>query len=338
MTEPGPARPARTGGAEIEAYAPDGIGEVTVGTDLAVLVVEATGSRPLRDGDVVVITSKAVSKAEGRVVEGTRDDAITAQTVRVVARKGPTSIVRTPHGLTMAAAGVDASNVAAGSLVLLPADPDGSACRLREALLDLTGANVAVLVTDTAGRAWREGQTDMCIGAAGLTVLEDFAGRIDAYGNELAVTAPAVADELAGLAELATGKLGGRPLTVVRGRADLVRTPGDHGPGARALVRPETGDLFGFGAREAVVVALSGGALPEGADARAGFGAPASLDELCGAVLRVTGQSPRTEGGVVVAPGLGPVAAGVLAFAHGWEVVPEDDESATGSRLRPRTP
>ena len=111
--------------------------------------------------------------------------------------------------------------------MLLPEDPDASARALRARLRELTGRNVGVVVTDTAGRAWREGQTDIAVGAAGLRVLEDFAGRSDAYGNELAVTAPAVADEIAGAAELAQGKLGGRPFAVVRGRADLVLPPGE---------------------------------------------------------------------------------------------------------------
>ena len=132
----------------------------------------------------------------------------------------------------MAAAGVDASNVAPGHVVLLPEDPDASARALREGIAARAGVNVGVLVTDTAGRTWREGQTDLAVGAAGLRVLDDHAGRADGYGNELEVTAPAVADELAGAAELAAGKLGRRPFTVIRGRGDLVLPPGDHGPGA----------------------------------------------------------------------------------------------------------
>ena len=158
----------------------------------------------------------------------------------------------------MAAAGVDASNVAAGHVVLLPEDPDASARAIRERVYDETGRNVAVLVTDTAGRAWRTGQTDLAIGVAGLEPLDDFAGRTDSYGNELAVTAPAVADELASLAELVTGKLGGRPVSVVRGLAERVLPAGEHGPGAVVLIRPREQDMFALGAREAVLAAVRG--------------------------------------------------------------------------------
>ncbi len=268
-----------------------GVGEVSPGDDLAALLADAwrgAGVVP-RDGDVVAVTSKVVSKAEGRVVDASggdepREDAITAETDRVVAVRGRTRIVRTRHGFVMAAAGVDASNVAAGSLVLLPLDPDASARRLREALGARWGVNVAVVVTDTAGRAWRAGQTDVALGAAGLVVLDDHGGRVDPYGNPLVVTAPAVADEVAGAAEVATGKLSRSPAALVRGLAGFVLEPGDHGPGAAALVRPEDEDLFGLGAREAVLVALS-----SGGPAR-GFGAPATPDELASALRRVLGE------------------------------------------------
>jgi coenzyme F420-0:L-glutamate ligase/coenzyme F420-1:gamma-L-glutamate ligase len=256
----------------------------------------------------------------------------------VVARRGPTTIVRTRHGLTMAAAGVDNSNVESGMLVLLPLDPDDSARRLRAAVADRTGVNVGVVVTDTAGRAWREGQTDIAVGAAGLTVLDDHAGRVDAHGNELAVTAPAVADEIAGLAELAAGKLGGRPFAVVRGRADLVLPTGEDGPGAAALVRAESGDLFGFGAREAVVRALRGSDTD-----RVGFGAPASPEELAEAVRLVTGADARRDGDDLVVPAPPDVRLAVLAYAHGWSLddpadhAPDTDRGV-GTRIRPATP
>ena len=240
---------------ELWAYAPDGVPEVRAGDDLVGLLLPLVD---LQDGDVVAVTSKVVAKAEGRVVAGDRAALLPGETARVVARRGGTTIVRTRHGLTLAAGGIDASNVAAGSVVLLPEDPDGSARAIRRGIAERTGRNVGVVVTDTAGRAWRQGQTDIAIGAAGLRVAEDYAGRVDAHGNELAVTAPAVADEIAGLAELAQGKLGGRPFAVVRGRADLVLPPGEDGPGAVALVRPEGADLFGYGAREAVVRAAAG--------------------------------------------------------------------------------
>ena len=304
----------------LEVLAPDGLPEVVDGDDLAGLVA---GSVDLRDGDVVAITSKVVAKAEGRVRRGDRDEAVASETVRVVARRGPVRIVRTAHGLTMAAAGVDASNVPRGSVVLLPADADDSARRVRSRLLALTGANVGVLVTDTAGRAWREGQTDIAVGAAGLVPMEDFAGRVDGHGNELAVTRPAVADELAGAAELALGKLTARPVAVLRGRADLVLPPGEHGPGARALVRPDTADLFGYGAREAVVRAVVG----DDAD-RAPFGAPATADDLAAALAQLPDRprlrcgDPAGHGGGVleVADAAAAALAAVLCFAHGWRV------------------
>ena len=189
-----------------------------------------------------------------------------------------------------------------------------------------------MIVTDTAGRAWREGQTDIAIGAAGLTVLEDYAGRLDAHGNELAVTAPAVADEIAGLAELAAGKLTGRPFVVVRGRGDLVLPPGEHGPGAGSLIRAEGGDLFGYGSREAVVRAVAGRVAdrPTVREHRPPAG------ELAEAITSATGLAAT-----VVAPDL--VTCGghrldaveTLAFAHGWEV--ETGESPGDLRLRPST-
>lgn len=316
----------------VSVAAPDGAPEVRPGDDLAALLLALV---ELADGDLVVVTSKVVSKAEGRLVAGDdRDAAIDDETVRVVARRGPTTIVRTRHGLTMAAAGVDNSNVEVGTLVLLPADPDASARRLRAAIADRTGLNVGVVVTDTAGRAWREGQTDIAIGAAGLTVLDDHAGRVDGHGNPLAVTAPAVADELAGLAELATGKLGGRPFAVVRGRADLLLPPDDDGPGAAALIRPEAGDLFGFGAREAVVRALLG----RDAD-RVGFGAPASADELAGAIHLVTGLDARRADSELVVPAPPDIRLALLAYAHGWSFDHDPDpDRATETRIRPRTP
>jgi coenzyme F420-0:L-glutamate ligase/coenzyme F420-1:gamma-L-glutamate ligase len=316
----------------VTVTAPDGAPEVQPGDDLAALLLPLVD---LADGDVVVVTSKVVSKAEGRVVPGTdRDAAIADEAVRVVARRGPTTIVRTRHGLTMAAAGVDNSNIEVGMLVLLPLDPDDSARRLRAAVAERTGLNVGVVVTDTAGRAWREGQTDIAIGAAGLTVLDDHAGRVDGHGNPLAVTAPAVADEIAGVAELAAGKLGGRPFAVVRGRSDLVLAPGDDGPGAAALVRPEAGDLFGFGAREAVVRALLGHA----AD-RVGFGSPSSADELADAIRLVTGQDARHDADSLVVATPPDVRLTLLAYAHGWALDHDPDcDDAAEVRIRPVTP
>lgn len=320
---------------EIRVWAPDGVGEVRAGDDLAALVLPLV---ELADGDVLVVTSKVVSKAEGRVVSGTtREEALAGETVRVVARRGPTTIVRTRHGLTMAAAGIDASNVEAGSVVLLPVDPDASARRLRADVLDRTGRNVGVVVTDTAGRAWREGQTDIAVGAAGVLVAETFAGRVDAHGNPLVVTAPAVADEIAGVAELASGKLGARPFAILRGRADLVLPAGEDGPGARALVRAEGADLFGYGAREAVVRAVLG----DPAD-QAPFGAPVPAEDLAAVLRLVPGTQVVLEDGVVDAVDVRsdrPDAVAALAFAHGWRV--EGPATSAGSavvaRLRPAT-
>ncbi len=293
----------------VQVHAPEGIGEVATGTDLGHLVVEHVPD--LFDGDVLVLTSKIVSKAEGRVVAGDRDEAIRAETVRLVARRGPTSIVENHLGLVMAAAGIDASNVEPGTLVLLPLDPDDSARRLRDDLQVRTGRNVAVLISDTAGRAWRHGQTDLAIGAAGIEPLVSFDGRTDSYGNPLAVTAPAVADEIAGIAEVVSGKLGGRPVTVVRGLGDLVLAPGEHGPGARSLVREVGTDMFGLGSREAVVAALSG-------RHRTAFGAPASVEDL-ELALTDCGFAPTrvAEALAVAVPADDPRLAALL-FAFGW--------------------
>jgi coenzyme F420-0:L-glutamate ligase/coenzyme F420-1:gamma-L-glutamate ligase len=305
------------GSDRLEVFAPDGIGEVTEGADLAALVAPY-----LSDGDVVVVTSKVVSKAEGRVRPGDREQAVLDETVRVVARRGPTRIVESRIGVVMAAAGVDASNVAPGSVVLLPEDPDASARRIRADLAARDGVNVAVVVSDTAGRAWRHGQTDLAIGLAGMLPLESFEGRVDGYGNPLAVTAPAVADEVAGIAEVVTGKLGNRPVTVVRGLADRVLPAGEHGPGARALVRETGTDMFGLGSREAVVAALSG------RDQRA-FGAPATADDLARALTDCGLRTTAGDAQVTVAAQPDDLRVAVLAFAHGWQVTGESGESAT---------
>jgi coenzyme F420-0:L-glutamate ligase/coenzyme F420-1:gamma-L-glutamate ligase len=305
----------------LEAWAVEGIGEITADTDLGALVAAVD----LVDGDVVLVTSKAVSKAEGRVRVGEREAAVTEETLRVVARRGATRIVENRLGLVMAAAGVDASNVAPGHVVLLPTDPDSSARALRERVYAGTGANVAVLVTDTAGRAWRTGQTELAIGVAGIQPLEDFAGSTDTYGNPLVVTSPAVADELASLAELVTGKLGGRPVSVVRGLAERVLPVGEHGPGARVLLRPRSQDMFALGAREAVVAAV-GGVQAEC------FGAPATTDEVleamrsCGLDAGVEGVSVQVRLPAELRDQVATVErVRLLAHAHGWR--PHSDTS-----------
>jgi coenzyme F420-0:L-glutamate ligase / coenzyme F420-1:gamma-L-glutamate ligase len=228
--------------------------EIEPGSDLAEMIAGATA---LRDGDVLVVTSKVVSKAEGRVVRTGRDAAIEAETVRVVARRGPTTIARTRHGLTLAAAGVDASNVPEGRVALLPLDPDASARRLRARLRQTTGRNVGVVVSDTAGRTWRLGQTDIAVGVAGLPPLVDLSGDVDAAGNVLSVTAPAVADEVASLGDLVKGKLSEVPAAVISGLGDLVLDPHDDGPGAAALLRADAEDMFALGSREAVLGAVT---------------------------------------------------------------------------------
>jgi coenzyme F420-0:L-glutamate ligase/coenzyme F420-1:gamma-L-glutamate ligase len=223
-----------------------GLPEVTPGADLARLIEAAAPD--LADGDILVVTSKIVSKAEGRLVQGDREQAIDAETVRLVARRGPARIVETRHGLVLAAAGVDNSNTPPGTVALLPADPDASARRLRKDLLGLLGVNVGVVITDTMGRPWRIGQTDAAIGAAGLAPVRDYRGQPDTFGNLLEVTLIAVADEIAAAADLVKGKLTGIPVAVVRGLAELVTA--DDGPGATALIRPASEDMFRFGSAE----------------------------------------------------------------------------------------
>ena len=307
-----------------------GLDEIRPGDDLGGLLSQQV---PLADGDILVVTSKVVSKAEGRVVSADRASALAGETDRVVARRGETLIVRTTHGLVMAAAGIDASNTEPGTVVLLPADPDGSARALRERIGADGGPNVAVVVSDTVGRAWRNGQTDIAIGAAGLEVILDHAGLPDGYGNVLEVTAPAVADEVAAAADLVKGKVGRAPAAVLRGLGHLVCPRGDHGSGAGALIRDESLDMFGLGAREAVLHAVQGDA----AGLR-GFGSPAPVRELtaalrqsCPAAKVHVAQDGRVDVRVAGANGnaaqraLGGDEARLVAvaFAMGWTPTPE---------------
>jgi coenzyme F420-0:L-glutamate ligase/coenzyme F420-1:gamma-L-glutamate ligase len=241
----------------ITIFAPAGIGEVMPGADLGAVIlaaIEADPRGPLQDGDVVVVTSKIISKAEGRVEQSSRRaELISSATRRTVARRGETHIVRTYGGLTVAAAGVDRSNVSAESILLLPRDADASAAELHQQLVAATGRRLGVVVSDTAGRPWRMGQTDQAIGICGVRALDNYAGRWDAYGNELQITAMAVADELAAAADLVKGKLRGRPVAVVRGLDQLV-TGTDSS--ARELLREEDKDMFSFGSQEAVLAAV----------------------------------------------------------------------------------
>jgi coenzyme F420-0:L-glutamate ligase / coenzyme F420-1:gamma-L-glutamate ligase len=240
----------------ITIFGPGGIGEVTADVDLATAILAATDAHPLgplRDGDIVVVTSKIISKAQGRIEPASRrTELITSETSRTVARRGETRIVRTHDGLTIAAAGIDTSNLSAESILLLPLDPDGSAAALRERLEIATNLRLGVIISDTAGRPWRIGQTDHAIGVSGVRVLEDYAGARDAYGNELQVTAIAVADELAAAADLVKGKLRGRPVAVIRGLGQLL-AQGEST--ARELLRDPDKDMFGFGSQEAVLAA-----------------------------------------------------------------------------------
>jgi coenzyme F420-0:L-glutamate ligase/coenzyme F420-1:gamma-L-glutamate ligase len=235
--------------AEITVRGVTGLPEVTAGADLGALIADAVGE--LRDGDIVVVTSKIVSKAEGRTVHQDREAAIDAETVRVVARRGEARIVETRHGLIMAAAGVDASNTPPGTVVLLPEDPDESARRLRKALRGRPGARIGVIITDTLGRAWRVGQTDSAIGAAGVRPVIDYRGTEDSFGNSLEVTLAAVADEVAAAGDLVKGKARGVPVAVVRGLAGLVTD--EDGPGASALIRNPAEDMFRYGGTEVVL-------------------------------------------------------------------------------------
>jgi coenzyme F420-0:L-glutamate ligase len=238
----------------VEILPVHGIPELRPGDDLAGLL--AAAAPWLRDGDVVVVTSKAVSKVEGRLVavpadpvgrEAARQAAVEAETVRVVAARGRTRIVQTRHGLVLAAAGVDASNVAAGELALLPVDPDASARRLRAALRAERGVDVAVVVSDTLGRPWRTGLVDAAIGVAGMPALVDLRGAVDSHGNRLEMTEVALADEVAAAADLGKGKLAGVPVAVVRGLS-----PVDDGRGSAPLLRPAGEDLFRLGTAEAM--------------------------------------------------------------------------------------
>lgn len=244
----------RSADAGYRVWAPAGLPEVRQGDDLAKLI--ATAGPGLVDGDVLLVTSKIVSKAEGRAVEAAdREAAIDAETVRVVARRGALRIVENRQGLVMAAAGVDASNTPAGTVLLLPENPDASAQAIREGLRDALGVDVGVVITDTFGRPWRTGLTDVAIGAAGVRVLDDLRGHTDAHGNPLSATVVATADELAAAGDLVKGKASGLPVAVVRGLAHLVTDAED--TGARAMVRDARDDMFRLGTSEAVREAVT---------------------------------------------------------------------------------
>ncbi|WP_030676043.1 coenzyme F420-0:L-glutamate ligase [Streptomyces rimosus] len=264
MSDPGAAPAYRV-------WALPGIPEVRDGDDLAKIIAAAAtadGLPGLADGDVLLVTSKIVSKAEGRIMEAAdREAAIDRETVRVVARRGTLRIVENRQGLVMAAAGVDASNTPAGTVLLLPEDPDASARAIRDGLLAALGVRVGVIVSDTFGRPWRSGLTDVAIGAAGVRVLDDLRGGVDAYGNPLSATVVATADELAAAGDLVKGKAAGLPVAVVRGLPHVVCDGGTGGTGgdaddtadagARELVRSAADDMFRLGTSEAVREAVT---------------------------------------------------------------------------------
>ncbi len=238
-----------------------GIPEVMEGDDLAELIMKSVreGGVSLRDGDVVVVKHKVVSKAEGRVVKldtvvpgrearslAAREgkdprlvELMLAESVRVVRAGHGVIITQTKHGFVCANSGIDQSNVGKGFVALLPVDPDRSARRIRVSLERRSGTRLAVVVTDTFGRPWRLGQTDVAIGCSGVAPLVPYAGKRDRFGYELRVTEPSVVDEIAGAAELAIGKLKGIPAAVVRG-AEYLRSEA----GVKSMVMPPDRDLF----------------------------------------------------------------------------------------------
>jgi coenzyme F420-0:L-glutamate ligase/coenzyme F420-1:gamma-L-glutamate ligase len=240
--------------ARLEILPVTGLGEIGLGA--AVLADALAQAAPwLADGDVLVVTSKIVSKAEGRLVptptdpvgrEAARQAAITAETVREVATRGRTRIVQDTRGLVLASAGVDTSNVDPDTLALLPVEPNESARALRAGIGERLGVDIAVVVTDTMGRPWRNGLVDVAIGSAGLPPTRDHRGEVDPYGNALELTEVAEIDELAAAADLVKGKLTGVPAAVVRGLSFV-----DDGRDARVLVRNAAEDLFALGTREA---------------------------------------------------------------------------------------
>ncbi|SBT52133.1 coenzyme F420-0:L-glutamate ligase [Micromonospora auratinigra] len=309
-----------------------GIGDVTEGDDLAALI--AAAAPWLRDGDVLVVTSKIVSKAEGRLVDvpadgperlAARDAALDRETARVVATRGATRIVQTHHGFVMASAGIDASNVDKTRLVLLPEDPDASARALRAALREQHRLDVAVIISDTMGRPWRNGLTDVALGVAGMPAIRDHRGEIDPYGNELQLTQLAVVDELAGAGELIKGKCDQVPVAVVRGYPGVAGAP--DGEGARTLVRDAELDLFSLGTAEARAAGfrdaatLADGTGPAPAD-------PMAVDRALAAVAEVV-----TPGTVFTHVTDEEVRAGLVASVDGWP------ERATGLVLgSPPTP
>jgi len=223
----------------VEITGVEGIGEIAPGTDIAALIADASRDRPLMDGDVVVVTHKIVSKSEGQLIDlrtitpsalavkiaeqfgkdARQVDVVLRESARIVRMERGIIICETRHGLICANAGVDASNVAKETVCLLPREPDASAARIRAGLRERTGADVAVIISDSFGRPWRNGIINIAIGVAGMLPLADYRGQTDPAGYDLRVTVMAVADELAGAAELVMGKIDMVPVAVIRGFA-----------------------------------------------------------------------------------------------------------------------
>lgn len=243
----------------VEIWGIGGMGEVMPGTDVAALIADAAQARPLADGDVVVVTHKIVSKSEGQLVDlrtvtpsalaariaeqfgkdARQVEVVLRESVRIVRMERGIIISETRHGLICANAAVDASNVAGETVCLLPRDPDASAARIRAGLRERTGADVAVVISDSFGRPWRNGIVNFAIGVAGMQPLTDYRGQTDPFGNDLRVTVIAVADELACASELVMGKVENVPVAVIRGY------PYDHADGTgHDLIMDPAKDLF----------------------------------------------------------------------------------------------
>ena len=232
----------------LSVIAVEGIGEISPGDELAVRIADAADAQgaPLEAGDCIVVTQKVVSKAEGRLVELDSDDLdarrrlVESESVRIVRRRGDLIISETRHGFVCANAGVDLSNVEDGYAALLPVDADRSAKHIRDALRARRGVDVAIIISDTFGRPWRMGLTDVAIGVSGIAAVVDLRDTPDALGNVLRVTEVAIADEIAAAAELVMGKSHGVPAAIVRGLdAEWMREGS-----VRELVRPAHEDLF----------------------------------------------------------------------------------------------
>ncbi|WP_390623368.1 coenzyme F420-0:L-glutamate ligase [Subtercola endophyticus] len=322
---------ADMGAASLEVYAVDGIPEIEAGVSLAGLIgdaVEASGLT-LVDGDILVVTSKIVSKAEGRSVRADdREAAITAETVRVVATRahpgGVTRIVENRQGIVQAAAGVDASNTPAGTVLLLPLDPDASARALAAELRTRFGVRLGILISDTLGRAWREGQTDAAIGSAGVTVVDDLRGGVDTFGTTLEVTQISVADELAAAADLVKGKATGVPVALVRGAGRFVVESLD--TPARALNRTGPTDMFRLGTDEALELGRAEGFASGYEAGLAAAGAAAAA--TAGAAAAGDAGDPAAG---VAGSDASAAAAGVAAAAAATGFAGSDAPAAAGS-------